>query len=95
MPLWVEDWQWDENNRAELARHGITRKIVEQVHREKPRFRRNTKNRAATDKMIGPDRGGTFWVICILRVPSQPGLWRAITGWRARDWEKKWHRRSR
>ncbi len=78
----------------QLAAHGITVAVVDQVSNEKPRFRRNKKGRAASHQMIGPDRGGAIWVICILEMPLRAGLWRAVTGWRARGSEQEWYRRS-
>jgi hypothetical protein len=77
-----------------LAAHDVTEAIVEQVAEGKPRFRRNKKGRAASRQMVGPDRSGAVWVICILEVPLQAGLWRAVTGWRARDSDQEWYRRS-
>lgn len=92
--LYIAEWQWDEGNLAELAQHGLSRRTVRQVWREGPRFRRNRKNRAASHQMIGPDSGGAVWVVCIVEVVGQPGLWRAITGWRAEDEDEAWYRRS-
>jgi hypothetical protein len=94
MDVWSMEWQWDEDNLAELARHRLDRKTVEQVTEEQPRLRRNKKDRAATHMMIGPDRGGRRWVVCIVQVRGQPGLWRAITGWRAEPEDEEWYRRS-
>ena len=90
----ITSWQWDDGNREELARHGLAPRIVRQVAYEEPKFRRNKRRRAATHQMIGPDATGSMWTICILEVPGQPGLWRAVTGWEADpedvDWYSKW-----
>jgi len=94
MEVWSLEWQWDEDNLAELARHRLSRKTVEQVTEGNPRLRRNKKDRAATHMMIGPDQGGGLWVVCIVQVPGQRGLWRAITGWRAEPKDEEWYRRS-
>jgi hypothetical protein len=91
----IYDWQWDEYNLSELADHGITAEVVIQVSQEAPRFRPNKKNRAASHLMIGPDRGGSMWTICILRVPLQLDTWRAITGWEAENEDRKWYRRNK
>ncbi len=90
----IGDWQWDEGNLGELARHGLTLETVLQVSKESPRYRRNKRGLSALYQMIGPDSGGAIWVVCITPVRDCPGLWRAVTGWRARDHEKDWHRRS-
>ncbi|CAN5684558.1 hypothetical protein BH24ACT26_BH24ACT26_02100 [soil metagenome] len=91
----VEEWQWDDENLRELARHGVQRRQVEQIWRGSPRFRRNRRRRAASHQMIGPTGGGTMLVVCIVEVAGQPGLWRAITGWPADAPELDWYRRSR
>jgi hypothetical protein len=95
MALRIESWQWDEWNLEELADHGLTRRTVLQVSAEAPRFRGNIKkNRAASHMMIGPDKGGAFWVVCIVELDSE-GIWRAITGWSARKHEIEWYRRTK
>ncbi len=93
--LLVEEWEWDDGNLDELARHGLNWRVVEQVARAAPRFRRNKRGRAATHQMIGPDRSGAIWCICIVESPVRQGLWRAITGWKAGQAEREWYRRSR
>lgn len=60
--MYIEEWEWDDGNLDELARHGLARRHVEQVAEESPRFRRNKRGRAATHQMIGPDFGGAVWV---------------------------------
>lgn len=91
----IEEWQWDDGNLEELAAHGLTRRTVLQVWQEAPRFRGNKKRRAASHLMVGPDFGGTIWVICILEVPDHEGVWRTVTGWRAREPEIEWYRRNK
>lgn len=93
--MYIEEWVWDEGNLGELARHGVTSRIVESVAEEAPLFRRNKRGRAASHQMIGPDPGGRVWTICIGPIPGAPGQWRAITGWPADDDEVAWYRRSR
>lgn len=90
----IESWQWDDDNLAELADHGISWTTVEEVTDENPRFRRNKKRRTAIRQMIGLDSGGTMWTICIKPITYQPGVWRAITGWPSEDHEKTWYKRS-
>jgi hypothetical protein len=81
--MYIDDWAWDDANLDELAQHGLTRRTVEQVSEERPHFRRNKGGRAATHQMIGPDKGGKLWIVCIAQIPGVPGRWRAITGWPA------------
>jgi hypothetical protein len=93
--MYIDSWEWNEGNLAELSAHGVSRRVVLQVHARGPRFRRNRRRRAATHQMIGSDEGGTLWVLCIVAVAGQPGRWRAVTGWEAEDPEKEWYRRAR
>ncbi len=91
----IEGWQWDDGNLDELARHELYPRTVFQVAEGRPRFRRNKGGRAASHQMIGPDNGGLIWVICIVEIAREPGLWRAITGWQADDAERAWYRGGR
>jgi len=88
----IEDWDLDEANTQELADHGVTVDILDQLLENKPRFRRNKKRRAATHQMIGPDNGGRKWVVCIRE--TGPSVWRPVTGWEAAEHEIEWWRRS-
>jgi hypothetical protein len=93
--MYIDSWQWDDGNLAEIAGHGLTRRLVLQVFSRAPRFRRNRRGRAATHVMIGPDEGGTLLVIYIVAVAGQPGLWRVVTGWGAEDPDVEWYRRAK
>ena len=92
--MYIDEWEWDEENEAELARHALTPRRVLQVARTKPRFRRNRKRRTATHMMVGPDLGGTIWVVCIAPAGGGEGSWRAITGWLGEEADKEWYERS-
>ncbi len=89
--MYISEWEWDDFNEEELAHHGLSRDVVEQVWLEHPRFRRNKRQRAASHQMVGPDTGGTIWVICIVQSSFEPGLWRAITGWCAEESDITWY----
>ena len=71
--LAIEEWEWDDGNLGELARHGVSRSVVLSVALEHPRFRRNRTERSATFQMIGPDRGGALWTICIVETILRGG----------------------
>ncbi len=94
MHLRVEDLHISDRARDKLASHGVTIRTVRQVLYERPKYRKNKKNRAASHLMIGPDRGGAMWAIAIRETDYQPGLWRVINGWPAEDTDKQWYRRS-
>ncbi len=96
MRLHIDLWEWDEANLDHLARHGITLELVEdEIWTEAPKYNKNLPGRSASHFMIGPDRGGTMWTICILQVGEAPAIWRAITGWESKSHEKAWYRRAR
>ena len=93
MRLRVEELHFDDMSREKLASHGVSIRAARQVLYERPKYRKNRKNRAATHKMIGPDRGGAMWTIFIRETDYQPGLWRVINGWDTEDEDKDWYRR--
>lgn len=74
---------------------GLSRRVVLEVFGNAPRFRPNRRNRAATHQMIGPDKGGSLWLFCIVAVAGQRGLWRVVTGWAAEDPDEVWYRRAK
>jgi len=90
--VWITQWQWDDDNLAELAAHGLDRHTVLEVAREAPRFRRNKRKRAASHQMVGPDRGGQLWTVCIVRTYDE--TWRAITVWLSTRPEADWYVRT-
>lgn len=89
--LYIDEWYWDDANRAHLEEHGLKPRHVYQVFGEAPRFRRNLAGRTATHQMIGPDVTGTILVFCILQTNLRPGLWKVITGWEAEEDEEEWY----
>lgn len=96
MELYIELWEWDDGNIEHLATHGITPELIEdEIWLETPKFIANRSGRAASHLMVGPDRGGQLWTICIVQVDDNPATWRAITGWRSKTREQAWYRRSR
>lgn len=93
----VNEWEWDESNIIHLAEHGIgPRIVVEIAEYDDPRFREDEdEEHASSHHMIGIDRGGTIWVICVVGVDEQENRWRAITGWKADEDDKDWYWRNR
>lgn len=85
-------WEWDDHNLDELWKHGVTRRDVLDVAAGVPKFRRNRRRRAASHQMVGADRGGQFWTICIVHV--RDGQWRAVTGWRSERHEVDWYNKA-
>lgn len=73
MDLYIEEWEWDDGNIEHLARHGITPELIEdEIWAEAPKYNANRQGRSASHFMIGPDRGGMLWTICILQVVDDP-----------------------
>jgi len=95
MELYIEEWEWDEDNIEHLANRGITPELVEEVWLEAPKYAQNLPDRAASHLMVGPDPGGAMWTICILQVADDPATWRAITGWPSSRQQINWYRRAR
>lgn len=77
---YIEEWEFDEWNLAELAAHNADNDTVIAVWSEAPRYRKNTKGRPGY-RMIGSDQRGAIWTIAIRPVDRQPGVWRPVTGW--------------
>lgn len=94
--MYIQEWEWDDENIAHLARHRLTPRLVREVAGANPLFRRNKQSRAATHQMIGPDHQGAYWTVCLRQHELDRGRWRAITGWPSEHEEIAWHhRRSR
>ena len=88
----IGEWEWDDGNLDELARHGLDHSTVLQVAGGGPKFRRNKKGRSASHQMIGPDSGGRHWTVCIVCLHGE--RWRAVTGWSSTPHEKTWYERT-
>ncbi len=94
--LYIEEWEWDDGNIEHLAARGISPELIEdEIWLNAPKYNQNRSGRAASHFMIGPDKGGTLWTICIVQVADDPATWRAITGWRSKPHEANWYRRAR
>lgn len=77
----IRGWDFDERNRAHLARHEIDDNLVWDVWAGNPILVPNKPGRSGSHLMIGPDSSGRLWTIVIVPVNDDLGLWRAITGW--------------
>lgn len=96
MELYIEAWEWDDANIAHLDAHGITPEMIEdEIWAEAPKFITNRHNRSASHLMVGPDRSGSLWTVCIIQVGAHSGVWRAITGWPSKPREAAWYWKAR
>jgi uncharacterized DUF497 family protein len=73
------EFEWDEGNESELARHHITPEEVEQVLDNEPIWGRNKGGRAGDFVMYGRSHGGRPLTIIVL--VKTDGIIRPITGW--------------
>ena len=87
MPLRIDDFEFDEHNEAEMARHGVTPAEVFEVLSRGPgaglaryQIRRNRKQHAENQPyvMIGATYGGRMLLIPIKPL-DELGLWRPAT----------------
>lgn len=90
--MYIEEWDWQDDDVEHLARHGVQPRDVLAVWREEPRYRRNRRNRGASHQMIGPDGAGNVFAVFIVEDNVTRGLWRPVTGRRATEAERDWWR---
>jgi uncharacterized DUF497 family protein len=79
-PSEADDLDFDDENEAHLARHGITPLEAHQVFVGKPIFVPNRKGLTATWLMLGDTAGGRTLTVAVLCLETQRRL-RPITGW--------------
>lgn len=86
--FYVEGFEFDENNLAEIERH-LDHIRVSQVLENEFITVRNRKGRSATRLLVGRDNGGACITVAI--VPTrEPGIWRPITAWLSKPHEQGW-----
>lgn len=96
MRLFIEEWEWDDDNIEHLARHGLTPELIQdEIWLEAPKYNANRAGRIASHIMVGPDRSGRLWTVCIVQSEEDPATWRAITGWPSKPQEENWYWRAR
>jgi hypothetical protein len=77
-PSQADNFQWDEGNVSELARHGIAPVEVVQVLENDPVWSGNRRGRAGNWQAHGRTDGGR--VLTIIRLMFEDGTFRPITG---------------
>lgn len=80
----VGSLDWDDENRAHIASHGVAREDVEFALANSPWFFRNLSGRSATHIMIGRDAKGRVLYVPLLHVESPDAVWRVISAWESR-----------
>ena len=81
-PADASEFEWDEGNESELARHRVRTEEVEEVFNNHPDWRPNKRNRSGDWRMTGQTNGGRRLVVIVRQVAFGHVL-RAITGWDA------------
>lgn len=74
----VDLLELDEYNEAEMIRHGVLVREVEQVHTNGFRLLRNAKQHSATHLMVGKTNAGR-WLTIPIAPTANPGIWRPAT----------------
>ena len=79
-PRDAEDLEFDEDNEAHLARHGITVTEVTQVWWNQPLYVPNKAGLTAAWLMLGDTSGGRSLTVAVVTLETFSRL-RPITGW--------------
>jgi uncharacterized DUF497 family protein len=79
--------EWDEENEAHLAEHGLTPRLINQMLANRHLTKPNRKEEGRV-LLIGETHGGEVMTIS-LAPTNDPGTWRPVTGWRAVKSERK------
>lgn len=85
-------FDWDDDNRLHLARHGIDRIEAEDVLTGPSLTLRWSKAHPERYRVLGRTRGGRYLGILYDMLPD--GRIRAFTGWEMNDHEKAVYRRQ-
>lgn len=84
----IAELEWDEDNEAEIAAHGVRPAEVEQILGNRHVVRRNKKRRSGVYKLIGFTDGGRILTV-ILGETWTPDRYRPITAWDSTRGERK------
>lgn len=74
----VEDLAFDDENEAEMARHGVVPREVDQIHQNAPQYFRNKSDARGSHVMMGPTDSGRMHLVPLERCGSSR-TWRPIT----------------
>lgn len=94
---WIEDLDWDDENIAHFARHGLEAEVVARMIERDDWVEVGNKRLHPVHRLrlVGRDRGGAM-VTVIVEPTALAGIWRPITGWWSTRGEATlyWKRRS-
>lgn len=85
----VADFWFDDDNESKFAAHGLTPRHVFQVLQNRHIVVRNRRGRRAEYRVIGRDNGGVCLTVPIERTRERD-VWRPITAWVSKDYERQW-----
>ncbi|MBI2325715.1 MAG: hypothetical protein HYU87_12260 [Chloroflexi bacterium] len=80
-PATAVRFEWDEGNGPKLEKRGIFSWHVEEVHANRPEYRRNKRSGSARWAMIGRDDDGRLLRVNIIWSDEKEGILRAVGGW--------------
>lgn len=87
MPLDIRELEFDDENEAKAASHGVSILELLQLLDGPIRVFKNRKDRSGTHLMIGCTHGGRTITAPIVE-SAVAGRWRPITAWPSSDAEK-------
>ena len=79
-----DDIEWDDANREQATRHGITVEEIIQALLNNPTMRRNRKGRSGDYYVFGATDGGRRIVVVVAWDSGRRGALRPITAWEQR-----------
>jgi len=89
----VADLLFDEENEEEMAAHGLTPRRVMQVLENDHLVVPNRRERRAQYLIVGRDNGGASITVPI-EPTGDPLVWRRVTAWSSKDYERQRLERS-
>ena len=89
----VADFLFDSENEDEMSAHGLTPRKVIQVLENRHIVVANRRRRRARYLIVGRDNSGACITIPI-EPTRDPVVWRPVTAWPAKDYERQWLERS-
>jgi hypothetical protein len=89
----VAGFLFDDENEEEMAVHGLTPRRVIQVLENNHIVVPNRRERRAQYLIVGRDNGGACITVPI-EPTRDPLVWRPVTAWPSKDYERQWLERS-
>jgi uncharacterized DUF497 family protein len=85
----IHELEFDENNEAELAAHGVEPQDVWQLLDSRYTVRKNKRSGSGDRRLVGQTHGGRCLTVVLAETPVE-GRWRPVTGWDSTTQERGW-----